>query len=72
MATASRGTGIPQVTHGLEYMNPRAVADGLALFFAYYARQCLGFLNPALDRIDARYFVDMFLLAVNRREFSWR
>lgn len=25
---------IPQVTHGLEYMNPRAVADGLALFFA--------------------------------------
>jgi maltooligosyltrehalose synthase len=24
---------IPQVTHGLEYMNPRAVADGLALFF---------------------------------------
>jgi hypothetical protein len=36
---------------------------------AYYARQCLGFLNPALDRIDARYFVDMFLLAVNCREF---
>jgi len=32
-----RGTeelAIPQVTHGLEYMNPRAVADGLALFFA--------------------------------------
>jgi hypothetical protein len=25
---------IPQVTHGLQYMNPRAVADGLALFFA--------------------------------------
>ena len=36
---------------------------------AYHARQCLGFLNPALDRIEARYFVDMFLLAVNRRKF---
>src|ERR1700760_4193193 len=29
---------IPQVTHGLEYMNPSAVADGLALFFASHKR----------------------------------
>ena len=25
---------IPQATHGLQYMNPRAVADGLSFFFA--------------------------------------
>ena len=34
---------------------------------AYYARQCFCFLDPVLDRVDARYFVHMFLLAVNSR-----
>jgi len=36
---------------------------------AYYARQCFSLLNPAFDRVDAGYFVDVFLLAVNSREF---
>jgi hypothetical protein len=33
----------------------------------YYARQCFCFLNPTFDRVDARHFVNVFLLAVNSR-----
>jgi pimeloyl-ACP methyl ester carboxylesterase len=29
---------VPQATHGLQFMNPRAVADGLARFFARHKR----------------------------------
>ena len=40
----------------------------------FYARQCFGFLNPAFDSVNARYFGDVFLLTVNiiAVSFSWR
>ena len=40
----------------------------------FYARQCFGFLNPAFDKVNARYFGYVFLLTVNiiAVSFSWR
>jgi hypothetical protein len=43
--------------------------EGLLRSIAYDARQCLGLFNPAFEGLDARYFVDVFLLGVNRRGF---